>query len=463
MAFDGDAEELDIELLDHQADFAADMETPILVLEGGLGCGKTFAAMVKMLRLADAYPGVPGLVVEPTNDLIGTIFLATIDEFLTQWGVDYSFRTRWRGRPAVLLLWPGTPKQVPVYLRSGERPHRIAGFKVGWFIVDEADQQPALVWARCISRRRDKRIEKMGGVRQACAVYTPEPGYNWTWTRFHEKRTEKMVVVEGIPTSSNTFNPEGYDDELREAHDPDEVARVTTGKRSARDGLVYRRFSDENNTHVHPDPWAGDVEIWADFNNTKMAWCWVSLQGDRAWVFDELVREDTDTIQQAKEAAIWAALQLSLRRGQYTEEELRSRPPEMWPVTPHEAASRVTLIGDAAGDHDEGAAGKVSYELIRQQGFTVRHKVNNPLIDDTVLTVNAALLDGWLQFDKARAKYTTTCIRQQPYGPDGKPAKGKGSREKVKAGLDHGSDCIRYGTWFHRPVAHRRGNQRSAS
>jgi len=70
-----------------------------------------------------------------------------------------------------------------------------------------------------------------------------------------------------------------------------------------------------------------------------------------------------------------------------------------------------------------------------------------------------ALADGWLQFDPENAPYTLRCVQQQPFGKDGKPLKGIGSREKVKAGLDHGADTIRYGVWFHRPVHQRRGNQ----
>jgi len=460
MAFDG-VTDIDIELLDHQADFVVDMRTATLILEGGLGCGKTFSAMLKMLTLAKAYPGVAGLVVEPTNDLIGTIFLATIDEFFPLWGVEYEFRVRWRGRPNVLLLWPGTASETPIYLRSGDRPERIVGFKVGWFILDEADQMTAEVYRRAIGRRRDKRVDNAGGVRQACLVYTPEPGFNWTWSLFHEKRTERMHVIEGIPTSTNRFNPKEYEAELLEAHDGADADRVTTGKRSAREGLVYRRFHDAKNLSVCPDPWAGTVELWCDFNGAKMAWTWVSLQGGVAWVFDELVREDTDTLQQAQEAAQWAALQMSARLTGRSTDDIRAMPVEMWRVQPYEAARLITVVGDAAGEHDAGAAGKVSYELIRQCGFVTRFKASNPLIEDTVLTVNVALADGWLRFDAARAPYTTRCIRQQPYGADGKPLKGQGSREKVKAGLDHGADCIRYGVWFHRPVATRRGNQKA--
>lgn len=445
-------------LADHQADFVEDVTTPILVMEGGLGSGKTVSAIVKMLRLADANPGVAGLVIEPTSDLIGTIFLATCDELLTAWHVPFEWRTQWRGRPSVLLLWPGTPKQVPVYLRSGDKPHRIVGFKCGWFILDEADLMKLDVWRRAVGRHRDARAK----VSQKCVVYTPEPGFSWTWTLFHEKRTDKMRVIEGVSTLANRWNPDGYADALKAAYDEQEQARVLQGRRSAREGLVYRRFAEALNVAKCPsNPWtSGDVQLWCDFNNAKMAWCFVSLAHGRAWVFDELVREDTDTEEQARVAAAYAALKMSAASSGLSEDAIRAMPEDRWPVTPRQAARAITVIGDAAGDHDEGAAGKVSYELIRQQGFTVRHKAKgNPFVEDTVLTVNVALADGWLAFDPEQAPYTTRCIRQQPYGPDGTPLKGKGSREKVKAGLDHGADCIRYGTWFHRPVHVRRGNQ----
>lgn len=444
-------------LADHQADAVDDVTSAVLVMEGGLGSGKTVTAVVKMLRLADASPGVAGLVVEPTSDLIGTIFLATCDELLTAWNVPFEFRTQWRGRRDVLLLWPRTAKEVPVYLRSGDKPHRIVGFKVGWFIVDEADQMQGEVWRRAMGRKRDARAV----VSQAVAVYTPEPGFNWTWTMFHEKRTPAMRVIEGVSTLANRWNPDGYVESLLSVHDEQEQARVLQGRRSAREGLVYRRFDEQRNVGLCPsNPWTGEVQLWCDFNNSKMAWCYVSLAHDRAWVFDELVREDTDTEEQAQAAARYAALRMSAATSGLDEDAIRGMPEDRWPVTPRQAARAITVIGDAAGDHDEGAAGKVSYELIRQVGFTVRHKAKgNPFVEDTVLTVNIALADGWLVFDPAKAPYTTRCIRQQPYGPDGAPLKGKGSREKVKAGLDHGADCIRYGTWFHRPVHVRRGNQ----
>lgn len=444
--------ELDVELLDHQADFADDVESDICVMEGGLGCGKTFSLLVKMLRLVEESPGVPGLIVEPTYDLIGSVILASVDEFLPQWGIRYQYRTRWRGRSDVLLVHAGTKKQTPVYLRSGDVPKRIVGFKVGWFFLDEADQMDQAVWQRAMGRMRHRGAKHL----QANCVFTPEPGFNWTWRVFHENppAKAKLHLIEGIPTTVNVHNPEGYAENLDAAHDEGERDRVLKGVRSALSGRVFRRF--DRSRHVRPcdDPLSGELQMWCDFNVGKMAWSFVSVRGDRAHVFAELVREDTDTIECADlAAAMWARL-ISERRG--------------YPVEPYEAAKLVKVIADAAGDNASTSAKHSDLAILRQRGFRVFHVARNPFIEDSVLAVNLALKDGWLLFDDGTrpdgspppvlppAKYVVTCIEQQPRGKDGKPAKAKDPKE----GLDHGADGVRYGVFHNRPAWVPRGNQR---
>ncbi|MFO0447401.1 MAG: terminase large subunit domain-containing protein [Pseudomonadota bacterium] len=431
---------VDVELLRHQQDVIYDVVTPVIVLEGGLGCGKTFTLIMKMLSLAEAQPGVAGLIIEPTHELIGTIILAALDEILPKIGVSFEFRTQWRGRRNVLLLWPGTWKQTPVYLRSATDPTKISGFKVGWFLVDEADQMTQEVWRRAFGRKRDTRAK----ISQACAFYTPEPGYNWTWARFHENRTPRMRVIEGVATLANRHNPQSYVDELKESHGDDaEQARVLFGKRSAREGLVFRRFDVVRNVRASSGP-EGLLEMWCDFNVAMMHWsCW-SMSSARAHCIGEVVREDTDTLEHAIEAARWWADVISAQRG--------------YRVPPESAAKQVTCIIDAAGEAASTSSTRSDAEILRQVGFTVRHKTTNPRIDESILATNVALADGWLCFDRAKAPKTTRAVELQPYGPDGKPLKGTGSREKVKAGLDHATDGVRYGVWFHRPVHLRHGN-----
>lgn len=429
--------EIDVEALPHQMALLEDRASPVLVLEGGLGCGKTVGLLLKVLDLVEQSPGVPGLIVEPTADLVGTILLPTIEELFSAWGIEHEFRTVWRGRRDVLLLHPGTRAQTAIYLRSGDRPHRIVGFKVGWLVLDEADQMQREVWRRATGRMRDRRSR----CRQRVCVFTPEPGFNWTWSAFHESPEAGTRCIVGVPTSANVFNPIEYAGNLAATHDEADRARVLTGARAARTGLVYRRFDEGR--HVVPydlDSERGPLEVWADFNVRKMAWALVSVRGDRAHVVGEVVREDTDTMAQADETAALLAEVYARRMG------LR--------LSPTEAARMTTVICDASGDSASTSSKQSDVAILISRGFRVRHPARNPFIEDSVLAVNRALEEGWLVFDRARAPYTTRCIASQPYGDDGKPAKAK----DVKAGLDHGADVVRYGVFHHRPAWAPRGN-----
>jgi hypothetical protein len=87
----------------------------------------------------------------------------------------------------------------------------------------------------------------------------------------------------------------------------------------------------------------GSIEIWCDFNVAKMVWLFVSRTDTRAHVFAELVREDTDTMQQTDEARTLLALWMSRDRSGLTEDEIRRLPMHDWPVTPEQAARRTTV------------------------------------------------------------------------------------------------------------------------
>jgi hypothetical protein len=455
--------ELEVPAARHQRLFVADDKSPVLVMEGGLGSGKTMSALLKVCVLVDRFPGVPGLWVEPTNDLIGSIVLPRVMRWCPEWGIPVEYRRSYRGLPQVLVFYPGSPKETLVFLRSGDRPERIVGFDVGWFIVDEADQQDEEVWERCIGRRRDARIEALGGVRQGIAVFTPEPGINWTYARFHERRTPDMRVIEGISTRANVFNPSGYFDELLSSHrDERERQRVTEGRRFALEGMAFPEFSDATlQPCLAPFAVGRRIQMWCDFNFWQMVWLLVSIDHQGVMhVFDEVVAQGVTTLRHVETAKRHLALRMSLALGHLSESELVRLPTEHWPVTPDHAARRTTCITDAAGSA-ETTAGAADTDVMRKAGFTVHHEARNPFIRDTLTSVNGALLDGALLFDPATAPYATRCVRNVPITPDGKLEKGEGSKEKVQAGLDHAADAVRYGVWFNRPQFARRGNRQA--
>jgi hypothetical protein len=440
VAFDGVAEllDLDIELLDHQAEVVLDDESDILALEGGLGCGKTVAGIVKMLALIDANPGVAGLWIEPTRDLIGSIFLATVDELFEQWCIPYEFRTVWRGRRDVLLVYPGEARETPVYLRSGDVPKRIVGFKVGWFIVDEADQQEREVWKRAGQRLRDKRPKK----RQQIAVYTPEEGFNWTYDVFHDEPVPaglKRRVIEGVATSANVFNPGEYDARLRMGLNDDEILRVTTGKRTQKKGLVYGRFDPSRHCRPCENPLDGQVFIGADFNVAKMVWVFGRRIGHEIHIWGELIGEFIDTIEMCS------------RAGALLEQEHRDNNSEM--VTSAIVRSTQIVPDASAGQRRTGSSGTASdLDHLIGARFDVRRPASNPPVKDRVFAVNLMFHQDRLFIDAARCPFLVKCLKQQGWNDHGDPDK--------SSGLDHGPDALGYPVHFYEPARAPRGNDR---
>lgn len=426
----------DVVLPHHQADIVEDRTHLTIALEGGLGCGKTFAALVKMLELIEAQPGVPGLWIEPTYGLIGSILLQKVAALFDQWGISWRYYTRHKGTSEVLIVHAGTARETMVYLRSAEHPERIVGFEVAWFILDEADQMDREVWRRCVQRHRHPSSKR----KQRVVVYTPEPGFNWTYTVFHEERKPSMLVIDGVPTSANPHNGSSYVEDLIESHDDDERARVLTGKRTALTGLVYKRLDAQKHNRVCANPLDGQVFVGADFNWTRMAWIVGRYARGEFHIWGEVVRDHTDTIAQAEALA------------DFLVHEFHSR--GYGAMDRKTILKRVHVIPDAsAGQHRTSSAHTASdIDHLVRAGFDVRRPAKNPFVADRIFSVNMAFFEDRLFIDAARCPVLWRCLQRQPWD-DRKQEPSK------KGDLDHAPDALGYAVYWYEPRALRRGNQ----
>lgn len=431
----------DVVLEKHQGAIVFNVTHKTLVLEGGLGIGKTFVGIVKMLELIDAQPGVPGLWVEPTFDLIGSIFLLKLQVLFDKWGISWAYKTRWRGLFDVLLVHYGEKNETPVLLRSGDKPVRIVGFEVAWFILDEADQMKREVWRRCVQRHRHAAAKR----RQRVVVYTPEPGFNWTHEVFHEKRKASMHVVDNVPTSANPNNPKSYVKELTEEHEGDELARVTSGKRMQLAGLVYSSFDPSKHVkEIRGSPFAGQPFIAADFNWGVMVWLFGRyIQATREiHYWGELVTERTSTIKQCQAAIDY----LERARADFGLERIARR----------DIIRSVQLVPDASVDqHRVEADGTASnLDHLIKAGFDVRRKTRNPPIDDRVFALDMGFHENRVFIDKKRAPFLFKCISKQAWNKTG-------TEPDKDQGFDHANDAAGYGVFWYEPRERRRGNQPS--
>lgn len=415
-------------LFRHQLEFVLDETSDILALSGGYRSGKTGAAVAKCCHLgARNWPSI-GLIVEPTYRMIHDVFLPTAELLLTKWGVPFS----WAKGDAVLTIGAGTAMPIEVWCRSGDDPRRLKGITAGWGLIDEFEIQDEQVGTEMLARISDPRAP----VQQLGLLGTPE-GYGWGYRWLEEEPSPGTRIIRAR-TTDNTIVGAKYAERLGAKLSDSERAMYLDGIRTKRAGRVYGRF--ERSIHVTPcRDIRGDHEMWCDFNVRKMVWLFSTIRADRAHVWGEIVREDTDTMAQADEAAALLADAYSKAYGRR--------------FTPIEAARMTTVICDAAGNSASTSSKQSDVAILISRGFKVKHLASNPFVEDRVLALNVALQEERLHVDP-KAPVLIRCLEQQGYASDGKPEKAKNAKE----GLDHANDACGYGVFFRWPAWKPRGN-----
>lgn len=416
----------DIGLLPHQHAFVADERSPVVVLKGGFRAGKTVAAVIKALQMAErAYP-LPVVIMEPTYRMVERVFVETARRMLGQWGIPME----WLKASAELIAWPGTARPLRMLCVSAERPETIMGITAGGGLVDEWELcgEEAVVAVR-------SRLTPLadGAVPQLALVGTPEGfGFGYRWT---EEAPLPGLRLISARTADNRFVGASYSEAMRTVLSEAEAREKLEGIRTAPTGVVYSRFSRA--AHCRPPPRetsAYRLQVWADFNVDPMVWGLAWVGADSAYVAREVIGRHTDTMAQADWCMRLCAEELGVR-----EDEARRMGLE--------------LICDASGSARHTSSTYSDVAICNRAGFRVKHPASNPLVEDRVASVQRVLAEGRLFVDPARAGYLVRCLETQPYDSAGRPSK------DPSLGLDHGADVIGYGVFWSWPAWKPRANQ----
>jgi hypothetical protein len=214
------------------------------------------------------------------------------------------------------------------------------------------------------------------------------------------------------------------------------------------EGSVYQFQRD---VHVKPCQHAfttgAQILVGADFNVSKMAWIFARKIGDELHIFDELIIEDTNTWEQAEEAA----RRLLVRWG----EDMAGG---SMPYASRQTLLReITVHPDASGASRRTSATDSDHAILRQTGFNVVSSRANPHIKDRVASVNDRLRARRLFVDP-RCKETIQVLEQRGYTKDGRPEK---DDSNPKADLSHCADALEYIVHHHWPITGLRGNAES--
>ena len=268
-----------------QEDFHADLVSPYLMFNGGLGSGKTYGLCMKLIHLSAINKDIPGGCLCPSFTEYAKDVLPTFETILDENGL-LELTDINRGRHTITFPWT----RAPLYMFTGEK--RIKGPNLGYGGINEHSSIKFEQVQQFLSRVRVRRAP----CRQIGFAGTPEDEYGWLHD-FVEKQTKSgnLRIISGKTTDNEEHLAPEYIEHLRSVYDP-QAFRLFAGGEMIRLGGNYFYYSfsqDRNRTDLefNPDQFS---YINLDFNvgnmHATIAQQYVAAGGKRISAFvDEIV------------------------------------------------------------------------------------------------------------------------------------------------------------------------------
>ena len=262
---------------------------------------------------------------------------------------------------------------------------------------------------------------------QLVLVSTPEGGPGTWLGQWAEFGPPGIVANELIraKTADNPYLKKEYLEEMKARYTPEEYKGYCEGYFVAAGGQVYRWDSTRNTRSQEVPHDFGEVQVYADFNVSKVVWLLAWVHNDVVYVFDEIVKQGVYTEEMARETA------LRLRK---------------WGFDPHGLKifhDANTGSRSATASRDRTSHSDVHY--CKAVGLIPKAGRQNPPVRDRLASVNAKLRDGTILVDP-RCTELIASLATQGRDSNGQPDK--------SGGLDHAPDALGYGIYSQWRIRH---------
>lgn len=260
-----------------------DSTEKLIALVGGYGSGKTLPACILGHLLSVSIPGNRGIVLRKSlpklHDSTERIFL----EVLKRSGVPFTPRENRDGWPHRIVYGNGSEASFRETTDLG----RFLGPEYGWFILDEAQEEPHKTFKDLVGRLRlPKAAKHLKGI----IATNPPPPSHWIAKTWPKPGTHKEVnVVRGravvttyrMIRSSTVDNPHldaEYIAGLMSTHTAAEVKRIIKGNYgfTSEGPAVYPEFDEIRNLSDPPSRPMVLYRTW-DFGYNMPAVCWSQI------------------------------------------------------------------------------------------------------------------------------------------------------------------------------------------
>ena len=396
-----------------QYEFATCRE-PFPAFVGGLGSGKTAAAIARAMALKTHFKQCDVAYYLPTYPLVEDIAFRRFPDLCERKGWTYKLN-----KASAFIEFPGNGRIV---FRTMENPARIVGYEVAHSICDELDTLPIEkareVWNKVIARNRQK-----CGMANTVAVATTPEGFRFVWERWVKNKAPGYVLFRA-KTEDNAANlPAGYIDNLRNSYPTNLLAAYLDGEFvNLTSGSVYPEFDRALNVSHETIKEKETLHVGMDFNVGKMAAILFVLREGLPHAVNEIV----DVLDTPAMATI-----------------LRDR----YKAKGHS----IMVYPDASGGaRKSNNASESDIAILRQHGFSICVNPANPRVKDRVLSFNRQIHnDGKRSFriNVDLCPHLVESLEKQAYDKNGEPDK--------SGGLDHVLDAAGYFIVYKFPIQRR--------
>lgn len=439
--------DINVPLLRHQMDLVSDITSPFIGLIGGFGSGKTRALATKILYNGILNAPLMTMVIEPTYPMVKQNLVPTFEGILKDLGWWRHCRYNKSDHDLTVNV-PGGLSFV-VAMRSADNPDSLAGANLATVGLDEPSQIDDQAYVQACARARVDIVDGRKTVCQVIATGTPDEMIGWFYENYDQNPVPGTRIIRAM-TTDNPFLPENFVTVRLAHYDEAERERYIRGLFVPPQGRVYGHFKRDIHVDNVDDVTPGD-RAWmsCDFNVGSMEWLMGYVRGpkgrEQVVVTHELVRENTDTMEQAEEASgMWMDI-------------FRETDPHVRPSALKEIETYCDASGASRGSGRAGGASKSDTHALVAAGFKYpNHPRANPRVKDRVFSVNKLFRER-LPDGEPRILIDPRCTKlikalsAQGYGKDGAPDKTKG--------LDGILDAFGYRIHREWPASAPRGNQ----
>lgn len=338
-------------------------EMDVCVYQGGFGSGKTWAGSLLGVLLALKFPGIMGLVGAQTYSLVRDTTLNTYFEHLENFGMRAGKDFIFNKSTQKLSLKNGSQ----ILFRHFEEPNKLKSLNLGFVEIEEMSDIPYSTFKMLLGRMRQKISPVWKAFKYRIFGHTnPESRKGWIYETFALSKKPNFRLIQA-PSTENIHLPETYLENMRNLYDENYYKINVLGHfGDFSNNLVVKNFSSKNVRKINYRPDL-PLHISCDFNVDPMCWVLAFKDSSRAYFFDEIILENTTTV----EACAEFSRRYPAHRG------------------------RIIINGDASGDNRSCTSEYTNYILMRRalenfgyRSVSIEIRAFNPPIKNRIAAFN---------------------------------------------------------------------------